>query len=1041
MQWILRTKWIWAILWVVLAIGISATMPSLDQLVKEKGQPTVGETYKSGLAAKLQKELNKGKQGGSEFDAILVFHQERAFSKNDFKQVEQLLKEMKQKPSLHINSILTPFEHKEAEKRLLSKDRKTLMAIATVSKPKQYTIQEIHDQLKQEINRSKMDTYITGDKFIMEDYAQTSIDGVKKTELFTVIFIIAVLIFVFRSPIAPFISLIIVGISYLVSIGIVANLVEYFNFPFANTTQIFLVLVLFGIGTDYNILLFMRFKEELKQWDKISDAIHATYRTAGKTVFFSGLAVLIGFSMLSFSKFGIYQSGVAVAVGVVILLAVLFTIVPFCMAIFGEILFWPSKKSSEHKESRLWKWFGRFSVKRPILSIVIVIAITLPFFFVYQGKLSFDSLQEVHPNYESVKGFRLVAQSFGAGQTLPTTVLLKSDQALDSAEGLGFLDELQERLEQIPGVKLVYGPTRPNGQRIDKLYAKEQTKQVNKGLDQSNKGLQQISGGLNQAASQIQASTAGGFDNVNKLITGTDSIRQGLGQVGKVLGQIQTGLHQGAAGASQFSTSLNQLDHGIEQLTDSTEQILSGYRLLAKEMGKAESRMNQQIKAQSTALKQAAEQILTSVKEMERKNPELAQSEELATIRATAEKLKEQAAHPTAGASFSQVVEQMNRANQGLAAVVAGEKKLQSGSSQLSSGAKQLANGLKQGATGQAAVTASIGKMDQGLLAVNQGQKQLNTGLKQYAAGMKELQQGLSKSSNGLNKISGGLVKGNQYLAELTGGSSIERFFVPNEVRKGDSFQKALDLYMSKDRKVIKYNIALSVDPYSPKAMDLAKEIDKTVKEFATYTPYKNLQIGTGGVSASNDDLQHISAGDFSRTVNFMLIGIGIMLILLFRSFWLPVFVMLSLVGSYYTALSFSELVFSHWFGGLGLSWTVPFFSFILIIALGVDYSIFLLMRYQESIRESASAAILLAMRKIGGVVISAAIILCGTFAAMYPAGVTTLVQISTVVILALLLLAFVLLPLFIPAGIALMEKQSLREQQHRKQIEQDAYL
>ena len=71
------------------------------------------------------------------------------------------------------------------------------------------------------------------------------------------------------------------------------------------------------------------------------------------------------------------------------------------------------------------------------------------------------------------------------------------------------------------------------------------------------------------------------------------------------------------------------------------------------------------------------------------------------------------------------------------------------------------------------------------------------------------------------------------------------------------------------------------------------------------------------------------------------------------------------------------------------LSWNVPFFSFIMIVALGVDYSIFLMMRYRE--QENSQSAIVEAAKHIGGVVISAAIILGGTFAALMPSGVVTI--------------------------------------------------
>lgn len=116
-----------------------------------------------------------------------------------------------------------------------------------------------------------------------------------------------------------------------------------------------MVAVMFGIGTDYCILLLSRFKEEVPRHEHIGDAIAATYRTAGKTVLFSGLAVLVGFTAIGLSTFILYRSAVAVAIGIAVMLIALVTIVPFFMFVLGTRIFWPSRNSSlEHKESRTW---------------------------------------------------------------------------------------------------------------------------------------------------------------------------------------------------------------------------------------------------------------------------------------------------------------------------------------------------------------------------------------------------------------------------------------------------------------------------------------------------------------------------------------------------------------------------------------------------------------------------------------------------------------------------------------------------------------
>ena len=102
------------------------------------------------------------------------------------------------------------------------------------------------------------------------------------------------------------------------------------------------------------------------------------------------------------------------------------------------------------------------------------------------------------------------------------------------------------------------------------------------------------------------------------------------------------------------------------------------------------------------------------------------------------------------------------------------------------------------------------------------------------------------------------------------------------------------------------------------------------------------------------------------------------------------------------------------------LTWNTPFFTFIMLIALGVDYSIFLMHKYQNILPSAAPATrIVHAARFIGVVVLSAAVILGGTFAALIPSGVMTLIQVAIAVIIGLLILV-IILPILMSAGIKL---------------------
>jgi RND superfamily putative drug exporter len=214
-------------------------------------------------------------------------------------------------------------------------------------------------------------------------------------------------------------------------------------------------------------------------------------------------------------------------------------------------------------------------------------------------------------------------------------------------------------------------------------------------------------------------------------------------------------------------------------------------------------------------------------------------------------------------------------------------------------------------------------------------------------------------------------------------------------------------------------DVVFKANPYSNEAIEQIDSIEAAVERVTKDTKLENAQVAIGGITSTHHDLGMMSEEDFSRTVVLMLSGIAIILFFMLRSLVMPVYLIVSLVLTYYTAAAITELIFVNILGYAGIGWAVPFFAFVILIALGIDYSIFLMDRFNEWKDKPVKEAMLLSMRKMGTVIISAAVILGGTFAAMMPAGVLSLLEIATLILVGLALYAFVILPLFIPVMVA----------------------
>lgn len=1023
MKTILKARWAVIAIWLAVAVVLVMTAPSFSDLVREKGQVTVPEGYPSSRAAEIMKEASSDKGGESLHQVALVFNNPKGIGAEETASIQQGVEKLAaNKEALQLDSITDPFSQSELKDTLIAKDGKTIMVALSV-KGEGEAVTALPDKVDEMLSGVKADHYLTSEGMITEDMIASSEAGLKKSEYITVVFILLILFVVFRSFVAPFVPLLTVGISYIVSQSVVAFLVDRYDFPLSTFTQIFMVAVMFGIGTDYCILLISRFKEELMTAENTKSAIIATYRKAGGTVFYSGLAVFVGFVAIGLSKFILYRSAVAVAVGIAVMLLALVTIVPFFMAVLGKKLFWPSVASW----SIVRAVFGDGQVlffKRPWAALLIVAVIVSPFLVTYSGKLSFNSLEEIGSEYASVKGFNIISESFGPGESMPGKIVIKNDDRMDNSEYLGLAEKISRELEKVDSVKSVRSMSRPTGELISDFLIPNQVGTLSDGLDQSNEGLTKIQTGLSEASKQLSDNAPKLTEAVAgsaKLTEGTADLKDGIVALGAGLTQIESGIKSGSAGAGEIKSGLQQAATSAKQLADANAKLLEGYKKIGGGLTQLKEGLGQ-LPKQLQGVAEALKGLDGSFAGLESSYPEIVQDVNYLTIKGTVAQSGTGAAQLAAG--LGQVSEQLkgaatglNEANAGYAKAAAGQTALAQGLAKLVAGIGQLQSGLDQAAAGQGQIVEKIPSITSGLDQLQGGQKQLADGFGELTGQIGALTTGLSDSADGLKQITSGLGSAQEYLNQIQAAKDEELsgFFVPAEALKAEGIKQVFDTYLSDDRKVMTLDVVFTENPYSSEAIDSVGDIQAAVDRAVKGTKLENAETAISGVTSSQSDLRNISNEDYTRTVILMLSGIFIILVLLLRSIVMPIYLIISLLITYFSALGVTEAIFVNLLHYEGITWTTPFFSFVMLIALGVDYSIFLMARFNENKTWDVKEAILHAMRNMGTVILSAVVILGGTFASMYPSGVLSMMQIATVVLVGLALYALIFLPFFVP--------------------------
>ncbi|WP_425860199.1 MMPL family transporter [Arthrobacter sp. TWP1-1] len=196
-----------------------------------------------------------------------------------------------------------------------------------------------------------------------------------------------------------------------------------------------------------------------------------------------------------------------------------------------------------------------------------------------------------------------------------------------------------------------------------------------------------------------------------------------------------------------------------------------------------------------------------------------------------------------------------------------------------------------------------------------------------------------------------------------------------------------------------------------------SESAEQVVVELRKQLPQVDSSVLVGGVSAIALDTNVTAQSDLFKIVPLVLLVILIVLILLLRSVVAPLLLIGTVVLSYVATMGVSALVFNHVFGFPGADATVPLFGFVFLVALGVDYNIFLMTRVrEESLIMGTRAGVLRGLGKTGGVITSAGVVLAATFAALGIIPLLFLAQLAFIVAFGVLLDTVIVRTLLVPA-------------------------
>jgi putative drug exporter of the RND superfamily len=232
--------------------------------------------------------------------------------------------------------------------------------------------------------------------------------------------------------------------------------------------------------------------------------------------------------------------------------------------------------------------------------------------------------------------------------------------------------------------------------------------------------------------------------------------------------------------------------------------------------------------------------------------------------------------------------------------------------------------------------------------------------------------------------------------------------------------------YISADGQTVKLTLTLKNDPYSAAALDAMAGVRRAATEAAVSAGLGPTvaTVHLAGVTPTLADTRAVNDRDKALVIPLVLVLVAIVLGLLLRSLIAPLYLLASVTLNYFAALGLSSFFFTRIQGDEGLGYTVPLYTFIFLVALGADYTIFLMSRVrEEAAQHTIHQGVQIALSRTGGVITSAGLILAGTFAVLATLPLRDLYQLGVTVAVGILLDTFVVRGFLVPAIVVLLGK------------------
>ena len=968
----MRRPWLVIAVWIGLAAALSLVFPSLGVLAQKAPASILPANAPSVVS---QKQMSEAFQEASSDNILLVvLTNEKGFTPADEAVYRELIGKLRAETEdvAALQDFVTTPPLKEV---LVSRDNKAWLLpiniVGEIATPRAIAATKRAMQtVKDTVAGSTLQAYTTGPAGTFNDIQDIGDRDRVTIEIATIVALLAILLMVYRNPLTMMLPLITIGVSLAAAQGVVAGL-GTLGLSVSNQTIVLLTAMLAGAGTDYAVFLISRYHDFLREGDDSDAAVRNALESVGKVIAASAATVAVTFVGMVFTKLTVfYTVGVALAAAITVGCLGALTFLPALLVLAGRRGWARPRKDLT---GRFWRRSGIRIVRRPAVNLIVsLVILTILASSAFLASYNYDDRKALPATSESILGYDAIGRHFPINASLPQYVLISSPQDLRTSKALADMEQMAFRVSQVADIDIVRGITRPAGESLQQARLSFQAGEVGTPLS--------------QAATTINSNTG----NLNTLAAGADQIADVLGAVRGQLGQAvgTVGILVQALG---YLESTFGGDKPIQDF-DASNTLLGAMHglgdLLGTNVADAINTFGQSVEPVLNALNASpvcdADPACITAREQLKQAAIARKNGTLDRLADLARQLQSVHGYQTLGATASTLRATLDAVNKALQA---------SGLSSPAAAANQL--------------------------------NQLTVGINTLAQGSRQVADGVSLLVDQTKRLGAGLDQASSFLLAMKRDAttpSMAGFYIPPQILTGDEFRKAAAIFISPDGHTARYLVQSKLNPFTSEAMDQINDILAAARGAQPNTMLEDASISMTGLTVTLRDTRDYYYQDLRLIVTTTILVVLSILIVLLRALVAPLYLIVSVVFSYLSALGMGVLLFQVILGQ-ELHCSVPGLTFIILVAVGADYNLLLISRIRDESPHGIRSGVIRTVSQTGGVITAAGLIFAASMIGLQFSSITTLAQIGFIIASGILLDTFLVRTITVPATAVLVGK------------------